>query len=180
MSGKPRRPARFGAEVWKERFGREWSLWDLWYCIVIGLDHGGDPDGLREVFVDAIRSPGYGSGRAGEAKLSHLDDLMSRLAEIDREPGDLPSPDEWADKALVKRAADKVGDRVPLEWRAKTDAMHATPRVRFEADARFGWDAFPSDPARFYERLRPIADGKREVNKYKSFDVVDRLVTAAR
>ena len=78
MSGTPRRPARFGAEVWAERFGRDWSLWDLWYCVVIELDHDGDPDGLRRVFVEAIRSPGHRSGRNGEAMLNHLDDLLSR------------------------------------------------------------------------------------------------------
>ena len=55
VSKKPRQPARFGAEVWAVRFGREWSRWDLWYCIVIELDHDGDPDGLREVFINAIR-----------------------------------------------------------------------------------------------------------------------------
>ncbi len=177
MSSKPRRPARFGADVWAERFGRDWSLWDLWYCAVIELDHDGDPAGLRRVFVEAIRSPGHGSGRDGEAMLSHLDDLLLRLAEVDRRAGDLPGPEELADKALVKRARDKVGGWVSLEWRAKTEPMLSTPRVRFEAQARFGWAAFPSDPARFYERLRPIADGKSHVNKYKSFDVVDRLVS---
>jgi hypothetical protein len=57
----------------------------------------------------------------------------------------------------------------------RADAQYAPCPV--EAHARFGWDAFPSDPARFYERLRPIAAGKSHVNKYKSFDVVDRLVT---
>ncbi len=177
VTSKPRRPARFGAEVWAERFGQEWSLWDLWHCVVIELDHDGDPDGLRRVFVEAIRSPGYGSGRNGEAMLNHLDDLLSRLAEVDRRPGEVPGPEEFADKALVKRARDKVDGRVSLEWRAKTEPMLNTPRVRFETQARFGWDAFPCDPARFYERLRPIADGKSHVNKYKSFDVVDRLVT---
>ncbi len=177
VTSKARQPARFGAEVWQERFGRDWSLWDLWYCVVIELDHEGDPDGLRKVFVDVIRSPRYGPGRNGEAMLSHLDDLMSRLAELECAPGDVAGPDELADKAAVKRARDKVGGRVSLEWRAKTEPMLNTPRVRFEAQARFGWDAFPSDPARFYERLRPVADGKSHVNKYKSFDVVDRLVT---
>lgn len=177
VSGTPRRSARFGAEVWAERFGRDWSLWDLWYCVVIELDHDGDPDGLRRVFVDAIRSPGFRSGRDGEAMLNHLDDLLSRLAGVDRRPGEVPGPEEFADKALVKRARDKVGRRVSLEWRAKTEPMLNTPRVEFEAQARFGWDAFGSGPARFYERLRPIADGKSHVNKYKSFEVVDRLVS---
>ncbi|GJM36669.1 MAG: hypothetical protein DHS20C19_00360 [Acidimicrobiales bacterium] len=46
--------------------------------------------------------------------------------------------------------------------------MPNTPRIRFAAGARFGWDAFPCDPARFYERLRPVADGKSHVNKYTS------------
>ncbi len=177
VSGKSRQPARFGAEVWSERFGRDWSLWDLWYCVVIELDHDGDPDSLRQVFVEAIRSPGYGSGRDAEAMLNHLDDLLLRLAEVDRRPGEVPGPDVFADKSVVKRARDKVGGRVSLEWRAKTEPMLNTPRVLVEAQARFGWDAFGSDPARFYERLRPIADGKCHVNKYESFDVVDRLVS---
>ncbi len=54
--------------------------------------------------------------------------------------------------------------------------MVNTPRHRFEQQARFGWDAFPSDPGRFYDRFRPVADGKSHVNKYKSFEVVDRLL----
>jgi len=176
VKGKPRQPPRFGAELWEERFGQAWSLWDLWYCVVIELDHDGDPDGLREVFVESIRSPGFGSGRAGEAKLSHLDDLLSRLLSVDRRPSELADDEQLDDKRVVKRARDKVTGRVPLEWRAKTEPMLDTPRRRFEEQARFGWDAFPSDPGRFYERLRPIADGKSHVNKYKSFEVVDRLL----
>ncbi len=176
VSGKPRQPPRFGAEVWEERFGREWSLWDLWYCVVIELDHDGDPGILQDVFVESIRSPGFGSGRDGEAKLSHLDDLLSRLAAVDRRPSDIADREQLVDKRVVKRAREKVTGRTSLEWRAKTEPMLNTPRRRFEEQARFGWDAFPSDPSRFYERLRPIADGKSHVNKYKSFEVVDRLV----
>lgn len=175
MSGKPRQPPRFGAEPWEERFGQEWSLWDLWYCVVIELDHDGDPDGLRDVFVESVRSPGYGSGRGGEAKLSHLDDLLSRLLSVDRRAGDLADHEQTDDKQVVKRARDKVTGRIPLEWRAKTEPMLNTPRSRFESEARSGWGAFPSDPSRFYERLRPVADGKSHVDKYKSFEVVDRL-----
>ena len=132
VSGKSRQPARFGAEVWAERFGREWSLWDLWYCVVIEVDYDGDPGGLRQVFVDAVRSPGYGSGRDAEAKLSHLDDLLMRLAEVARRSGDLPGPDVFTDKRVVKRARDKVGGRVSLEWRAKTEPMLSTPRPHEE------------------------------------------------
>ncbi len=175
VSGKPRQPPRFGAEIWEKRFGRHWLLWDLWYCVVIELDHDGDPARLRDMFVESIRSPGYGSGRDGEAKLSHLDDLLSRLAAVERRPSDLADREQLADKRVVKRARDKVTGRVALEWRAKTEPMLNTPRYRFEDQARFGWDAFPSDPSRFYERLRPIADGKSHINKYKSFEVVNRL-----
>ena len=127
--------------------------------------------------MDAFRTPGYGSGRDCEAKLTQHDDLVSRMAGVDCRPGDLPGSDELSDRGVVKRALDKVWGRVPLEWRAKNEPMLNTSRVRFEAQARFGWDAFPSDPARLCERLRPIADGKSHVNKYKSFDAVDRLVT---
>lgn len=93
MSGKPRQPPRFGAELWEERFERAWSLWDLWYCVVIELDHGGDPDGLRDAFVGSIRSRAYGSGRDDEAKLSHFDDLLTRLSAVDRGPSDLADPE---------------------------------------------------------------------------------------
>lgn len=175
VSGGQRQPSRFGAEVWEQRFGQQWSLWDLWYCVVIELDHSGDAGGLREVFVDSIRSPGYGSGRDGESKLSHLDDLVSRLSSVDRRPDDLADREQLDDKRVVKRARDKVTGRVSLEWRAKTEPMLDTPRHRFEQQARFGWDACRSDPTRFYERLRPIADQKSHVGKYKSFEVVGRL-----
>jgi hypothetical protein len=135
---EPWQPARFGAEVWKERFRREWSLWDLWYCIVIELDHDDDPDGLREVFIDTTRSPGYGSGRDGEAKLNHLDDLIQRLAEVNRR--DLPGPDDFADTRVVKRARDQVAGRVPIGMarRDRTDAQHAPNPVRSRGPFRLG------------------------------------------
>ncbi|HEX5994414.1 MAG TPA: hypothetical protein VFY84_04665, partial [Jiangellales bacterium] len=34
--------AVFGSEVWRETGGGEWSFWDLWFCVVCLLDHGGD------------------------------------------------------------------------------------------------------------------------------------------
>lgn len=176
MTAKPRQAARFGAELWEERFGRQWSLWDLWYCTIIELEHDGDPKGLRDGFIEAIRSPRLRSWREYEAKLNHLDDLVQRLAEFSGRPSDLAGPGELADKRMVKRARDKVIGRIALEWRAKTEPMLNPPRVRLEEQARFGWEPFPSDPARFYERLRPIADGKSHIGKYKSFDVVERLV----
>ncbi len=54
MTKKPRQPARFGAEVWQERFVREWSLWDLWYCVVIELD--------RRMSFRSTNSISFGSG----------------------------------------------------------------------------------------------------------------------
>ena len=176
VSSKPRKPPRFGAEVWDQRFGQEWSLWDLWYCVVIELDYDGDPGGLRDALVESIRSSSGGlSGRDSEAKLSHFDDLFSRLAAVDRRPSDLADREQLEAKQVVKRARDKVSDRIPLEWRAQTEAMINTPRHRFEQQARFGWDAFPSDPAQFYERLRPIADRKSIVDECQSFRVAERL-----
>ena len=34
MTGVPRKAQRFGPELWAERAGREWSLWDLWFSVV--------------------------------------------------------------------------------------------------------------------------------------------------
>jgi hypothetical protein len=75
---KPKRVQRFGPEVWDQRAGVDWSLWDLWFCVVAVRDHDGDLDALADMFVDAIRKPAFGNGEPSAAKLSHLHDLQTR------------------------------------------------------------------------------------------------------
>lgn len=173
---KPKRVQRFGPELWEVRGGHDWSLWDLWFCVVAVRDHDGDLDGLAEVFVERIRRPTFGNGEPSEAKLSHLHDLQARLASAGMAPADLADADVLADRAITKRAGEKVSGRVSLEGRACTPAMLDTPRRRLEQRARYGhWSTFPSDPAPFFERFRPTVDRKDFVTKGKTFSIATRL-----
>lgn len=101
---KAKRVNRFGPELWEQRAGRDWSLWDLWFCVVAVRDHDGDLDALAAVFVDSIRRPGAESRDASEAKLSHLHDLHARLDAAGLTPPDLADADVLADKRISTRA----------------------------------------------------------------------------
>jgi hypothetical protein len=173
---KPKRVQRFGPELWAQRAGQDWSLWDLWFCVIAVRDHGGDLNAFVGDFVDAIRKPGvYGRDEA-EAKLSHLHDLQARLADVGLTPADLADDEVLADKRIAARAREKVTGRIPLEGRARTAAMIDTPRRRFEHRARYGhWPSFPSDPAPFFEKFRPTVDRVDHITKGKTFAVVARL-----
>lgn len=115
---KPKRVQRFGPEVWDRRAGVDWSLWDLWFCVVAVRDHDGDLDALAEVFVEAIRRPAFGNGEPSEAKLSHLHDLHARLDDAGLTAWDVADTDVLTDKRITTRARDKVTDRISLEHRA--------------------------------------------------------------
>lgn len=173
---KPKRVQRFGPEVWERRAGVDWSLWDLWFCVVAVRDHDRDLDDLAEVFVDAIRKPAYGNNEQSEAKLSHLHDLRARLDDAGLSASDLAGAAVLADKRITTRAREKVTGRTSLEGRACTPAMLDTPRRRLERRARYGhWSAFPSDPTPFFERFRPTVERKDFVSKGKSFAIASRL-----
>lgn len=175
-AGSARRVPRFGPETWVEVSGCEWSLWDLWFCVVAVLDHGGDLGAIGETFVDRLRSPGMDQRDANEAKLSHLTDLQRRLAEKELTATDLAAPEVIADKTITRRAREKVTGRINLEHRARTPAMVNTPRHVLEHRARYGhWSGFPSDPTRFFERFRPTVERKGLVTKGKTFDVGERM-----
>jgi len=181
VTTRPKRAQRFGAETWDQRAGRDWSLWDLWFSVVAVLDHDGDLDALAAELTESIRRPVMGMGRAAEAKLSHLWDLASRLADAGLTVNDLADADVVVDKAVVRRASDKVTGKVSLGYRAKTPAMIDTPRSRLRRRARFGhWSAFPENPDRFYEKFRPTVQRKRHVTKGQSFAMIDRLVKRLR
>jgi hypothetical protein len=172
----PKRTQRFGPETWTEIEGRDWSLWDLWFCVVATIDHDGDLDALADSFVDALRSHGNYDRPANEAKLSHLTDLRARLRDANLVAADLARPDPLADQKTARRAREKVTGRVGLEGRACTPAMVDTPRRLLQQRARVGhWSSFPSDPARFFERFRPAVDCRGFVTKGKSFAIASRL-----
>ncbi|MCC5952705.1 MAG: hypothetical protein JJU45_11480 [Acidimicrobiia bacterium] len=173
---KAKRVQRFGPEVWERRAGVDWSLWDLWFCVVAVRDHDGDLDALAEVFVQAIRTPSFGNSEASEAKLSHLHDLHARLDAAGLTTSDLADTDVLADKRIARRARDKVTGRSSLEERACTSAMFDTPRRRLEHRARYGhWSSFPSDPMPFFEKFRPTVERRGFVSKSKGPSIAARL-----
>ncbi|CAN5653071.1 hypothetical protein BH24ACT4_BH24ACT4_07140 [soil metagenome] len=175
-AASPRRVPRFGPETWAEVDGREWSLWDLWFCVVAVLDHDGDLGALADRFVDRLRSHEMHERDVNEAKLSHLTDLQRRLAESGLTPADLASAEAIADKTITQRARNKVTGRINLEHRARTPAMIDTPRHVLAHRARYGhWSDFPSDPTRFFEKFRPTVVRKDFVTKGKTFAFGERM-----
>lgn len=172
------RPApRFGPEVWATVAARDWSLWDLWFCVIAVVDHGGDLDALAAFFVEGLRAVGAIHGRdANEAKLSHVRDLGKRLAAAGLAPGDLAVDAVVADQKVMRRAREKVLASSHLEGRARSPAMTDTPRVLLSRRARYGhWAAFPSDPMRWFEKFRPTVERKDSVTAAKTFAIVERL-----
>lgn len=173
---QPKRVQRFGPEPWEEIAGRTWSLWDLWFCVVVVLDHDGDLHALADTFVDELRSHRSTDRSANEAKLSHLKDLAIRLDGVGLDASGLANADVLADQRIVRRAREKVTGRVGLEWRARTPAMIDTPRRLLEHRSRFGhWPSFPADPSRFFERFRPTGARKGFVAKNRTFTVARTL-----
>lgn len=173
---KPRRQPRFGPEVWESRGGHDWSLWDLWFCIVARHQGDHDLEGLADAQRAVIRGLSVHGTEAAEARLSHVLDLSTRLSAARLEPADLADSVALGDKQLVRRAHDKVSGRISLEWRARTAAMIDTPRRRFERRARFGhWPTFPMNPQGFFDRLSTVASGRRHVSAANSFHVVPEL-----
>lgn len=171
---RARRAPIFGPEPWGERAAQSWSYWDLWFCLVCVSEHHGSLDVLEAQLVETLQGD-WGARRCGEAKLSHLADLRSRLDDAGLAPGALASADVLADKAMLARARTKLR-ATSLEGRALTPAMVETPRVRLTRRARDGrWSAFPVDPARFAPSLRDGVAGEGFVSKYASFAVVERL-----
>ena len=111
----------------EQRGGQDWSLWDLWFCVIAVRDHGGDLDAFAQDFVDAIRKPGIYGRDGAEAKLSHLHDLQARLADAGLTAGDLADDEVLGDRGIAARAREKVTGRIGLEGRACTSAMIDTP-----------------------------------------------------
>ena len=66
----------FGPELHGEVRGQPWSHWDVWFCLVTVLDHDGDLAAQEHVLAAELK-PGVTARSAGEAKLSHLQDLRN-------------------------------------------------------------------------------------------------------
>lgn len=173
---KPKRVQRFGPELWKRRAGVDWSLWDLWFCVVAVREYDGHLDALAEVFVDAIRTPVFGNSEPSEAKLSHLHDLCARLDVAGLTASALADADVLTDRRITGRAREKVNGRISLEGRACTPAMLDTPRRRLERRARYGhWSSFPSDPRPLFEKFRPTVERNDFVSMGETFSIASRL-----
>jgi hypothetical protein len=177
MVSATRKPATFGPEPWAEIGGRGWSLWDLWFCAIAVLDHDGDLELLADEFVRRLRAPGALSDRHGnEAKLAHMRDLQTRLAGAGLAAAAVAGPDQVADRAVTRRAREKVLNQGLYEGRALTPAMIDTPRRLLVQRARYGsWAGFPCDPGRCFERFRPLVIRKDGVSKGRTFSVVRSL-----
>lgn len=150
-----KKPPINGAEVWSAVAGRNWSYWDLWFCLVTVLDHAGDLGKLRDHFIADLRA-GFDYSRrcTNEAKLSHLAGLEKRLDQACLTPPTLVPPEAIGDKNLIAKARKKVAaDRI--DRRAMTQDMLYPPRVVLESLALYGrWGLYPIDPSEFYQEFR--------------------------
>ena len=172
MSDSAPRTPIYGPEAWLTLAGVEWSHWDLWFCLVAVLDHDGDLDRLAETIEEAGR---YGSSSV-ERKLSHIDELRSRLARSQTDAWKLAG--HAADEQRLRTKARTKVLKQGLQDRDLTDAMRTTPRERLYERALSGrWPLFPISPARFHERLVNGLGGAF-VSKGKTFKLVRRFEAA--
>jgi hypothetical protein len=148
---RPRRKPIFGPEPWREVAGRTWSHWDLWYCLVLVSDFDDDWAAFTEELWRR-RSP-YLLTLDEEAKVSHLDDLRTRLADAGLGAADLVGA-AAGDRKLLAKARRKVLDQPLDRGRDLTPAMWATPRERLWCRALRGhWERFPVSPASAHARF---------------------------
>ena len=140
----------FGPEVWRETAGCEWSFWDLWFCVVCLLDHGGDWAKL-----DAALAKNRGSD--AEAKWSHLTDLTARLDQAGLTAAALAS-EAVRDPKVRAKARTKVL-KSHLYERDMTGPMRNPPSARLTAQCLFGaWPRFTVSPQPSYDTFRRYVD----------------------
>ena len=149
MNGPGSRAAIYGPEPWRTNRNVVFSHWDLWFCVVAVADHDGDLDQLAAAIEGDRRS--FASSTA-ERKLSHLDDLRRRLADIGIDAAALAG--SAADDQRVRNKARTKVLKQGLYSRDLTDAMRQTPRERlYDRALRGRWQRFPVSPEPFYDRL---------------------------
>lgn len=170
-----RRAPIFGPEPWAEHAGVGWAHWDRWYCVVCVEDFGGDWSALAQRLAD--RSGRLHPGPDAEAKLSHLDDLVRRLAAADLGADEFVEL-EPVDSKVRSRARRKVLDQ-GLGARDYTEAMTDTPSRRLRRRALRGvWQEFPADPAAPFELLTFSVEDPDHISKHASFTVTRELEQA--
>lgn len=140
----------FGPEVWRETGGGEWSLWDLWFCLVCVLDRGGD-------WTKLDAAPAKDRGSDAEAKWSHVMDLTARLDRAGLTAADLAGEAVRDPKVRAKARAKVLGSH--LYERDKTGPMRNPPSARLTARCLFGaWPRLAVSPQPFYDTLRRYVD----------------------
>jgi len=175
MGSTERRTPIFGPEPWVEHAGAVWSHWDRWYCVVCVVDFGGDWNALAQRLAE--RSGRLHSGPDAEAKLSHLDDLVRRLAAADLGADELVEV-EPVDSKVRSRARRKVLDQ-GLGARDYTEAMTDTLSRRLRRRALRGvWQEFPTDPAAPFELLAFSVEDPDHISKHASFTATRELEEA--
>jgi hypothetical protein len=148
---RPRRKPIFGPEPWQEAAGRTWSHWDLWFCLILVSEFDEDWAAFSEE-VWRRRSP-YLLTLDEESKVSHLEDLQARLADVGLVAADLVGA-AAGDRKLLAKACRKVLDQPLDRGRDLTPAMSATPRERLWCRALRGhWERFPASPASAHARF---------------------------
>jgi hypothetical protein len=148
---RPRRKPIFGPEPWQEAAGRTWSHWDLWFCLILVSEFDEDWAAFSEE-VWRRRSP-YLLTLDEESKVSHLEDLQARLADVGLVAADLVGA-AAGDRKLLAKARRKVLDQPLDRGRDMTPAMWATPRERLWCRALRGhWERFPVSPASAHARF---------------------------
>jgi hypothetical protein len=181
--GTEQEPVRvYGPETWRTVAGRDWSWWDLWFCVIVVKDHGGDLAALQSLageLAHRIRNLDRGmfqSRDSDDARLSHLFDLVQRLGAAGLAPADLASPAVLADRKITARARAKFKGAIPEGAYARTPPMLDLPRQRLHRRARHGlWSTFAVDPTAFYEKFRPTVDRKGPVSENQTSRFVDTL-----
>jgi hypothetical protein len=149
MNGPGSRAAIYGPEPWRTNRNVVFSHWDLWFCVVAVADHDGDLDQLAAAIEGDRRS--FASSMA-EGKLSHLDDVRRRLADIGIDAAALAGS-AADDQRVRNKARTKVLEQ-GLYSRDLTDAMRQTPRERlYDRALRGRRQRFPVSPEPFYAPL---------------------------
>jgi len=171
----PAQDSASGPETWATVAGVKWCWWDLWFCVLVVADFGGDLDRLEADLVGRLRSPGWTgvSGSDVESKLSHLADLRARLAGAGIGAGALDVAGRRP--GVLPRARSRILKK-PAQRSSMTAAMAEPPRVRLERRARRGhWDSFPVDPADFYERFRRSVEVRDFIHEGRTFALTRQL-----
>lgn len=113
-----KREAIYGPEPWQREGGAPWSHWDLWFCLVAHLDHGGDLVALAERFLLALAAElrdhrlGYEADEAlqniahlhiGHGRVTRFTPIAARLARITGTPSSRWPTPRWPAAALMSR-----------------------------------------------------------------------------